>query len=173
MITIIAGTNRNFSKTLIVSKAYNRILTEIGVENQVFSLADLPNDIAFTYLSKPKEEKFNALIEKYVRKADRLIFVIPEYQGTFPGIFKLFMDGIDPADLLEKKVALVGVSTGRSGNLRGLDHLTGALHYLNMHVFPMKIAVSKVHELVNKEFVLSDETTLRDLKKQAEAFVKY
>ena len=64
MITIIAGTNRNFSKTLIVAEAYKRILTELDVENQVFSLADLPKDIASTYLSDPKEENFNLLLEK-------------------------------------------------------------------------------------------------------------
>jgi NAD(P)H-dependent FMN reductase len=173
MITIISGTNRNFSKTLVVAKAYSQLLTELGAENQVFSLADLPKDIAFTYLSDPKEEQFNSLLEKYIRPVQKFVVIIPEYQGTFPGIFKLLLDGIATRDLLNKKIALVGVSSGRAGNLRGLDQLTTSLHYLDMHVYPNKIPVSKIRDLVNAEFVLSDEGTLASLKKQAEGFLKY
>ena len=173
MITIIAGTNRNFSKTLIIAKAYNQILTELGVESQVFSLADLPKDIAATYLSDPKEENFNLLLEKFIRPVQKFVAVIPEYQGTFPGIFKLLLDGIPTRDLKNKKIAMVGVSSGRAGNLRGLDHLTSALHYLDMHVYPNKIPISKVRDLVNADFILSDEETISVLKKQAEGFLKY
>ncbi len=68
---------------------------------------------------------------------------------------------------------MVGVSSGRAGNLRGLDQLTSALHYLNMHVYPNKLPISSIKELVNAEFKLVDEGTLAALKKQAEGFLKY
>ena len=173
MITVISGTNRKYSKTLIIANVYSKILSEMGAENQVFSLMDLPENIAATYLNDPKEERFNALLEKYILPADKFVFVIPEYQGTFPGIFKLLLDGIPPKYFDNKKVAMVGVSSGRAGNLRGLDHLTSAVHYLNMHVLPMVIPISKIRDLVNADFVLSDEATIASLKKQAERFLKY
>jgi chromate reductase len=173
MITIISGTNRNLSKTLVVAKAYSQLLTDLGAENQLFSLSDLPADIASTYLSDPKEEKFKQLLEKYIIPVDKFVVVIPEYQGTFPGIFKLLLDGITPRFFDNKKVAMVGVSSGRAGNLRGMDHLTASFHYLNMHVFMNKVPISRIRDLVNDDFILNDEGTLTALKKQAEGFLKY
>ncbi len=173
MITIISGTNRNFSKTLVVAQAYSKILTGLGAENQIFSLNDLPADIASTYLSDPKEEKFNVLLEKYIRPIEKFVAVVPEYQGTFPGIFKLLLDGIPPRYFDNKKIALVGVASGRGGNLRGMDHLTAAFHYLNMHVLPNKLPISRIRDLVNAEFLLSDEGTLAALKKQGKQFLEY
>jgi NAD(P)H-dependent FMN reductase len=46
---------------------------------------------------------------------------------------------------------LIGVSTGRAGNLRGMEHLTGMLNYLNMHVHPEKLPVSSVQDLIDDE----------------------
>lgn len=173
MITIISGTNRKFSKTLIVSKAYQEILTGLGMASELFSMEQLPATISQTYLSDPKDAEFDQLIEKYIRSTDKFVVLIPEYQATFPGIFKLFLDGIQPKDVAGKKIALVGISSGRGGNLRGLDHLTSALHYLDMHVYPNKLPISRIRELVDAEYKLSDEGTLEALKRQAEGFIKY
>jgi chromate reductase len=173
MITILSGTNRKFSKTLIVAKAYQEILESLGAASQLFSMEELPDNISKTYLSDPKDVQFDQLIEKYIRSTSQFIILIPEYQATFPGIFKLFLDGVSPRDFDGKKAALVGISSGRGGNLRGLDHLTSALHYLNMHVYPNKLPISRIRELVDAEFKLSDAGTLEALKRQAEGFIKY
>lgn len=173
MITIISGTNRKYSKTLIVANAYVAILKSLGAECQIFSLEELPQDFAFSYLSDPKTVEFDQLINKYIRPVDNFVILVPEYQGTFPGIFKLLLDGVHPRDFENKKVAMVGVSSGRAGNLRGLDHLTNALHYLKMHTMHNKLPVSKIGDLINKEYQLSDEGTLASLRNQAEQFLKY
>lgn len=173
MITIISGTNRKFSKTLIVAKAYQEIFAALGIESKLFSMEELPVNISQTYLSDPKDFEFDQLIEKYIRSSDKFVALIPEYQGTFPGIFKLLLDGIPPRDFAGKKIAMVGVSSGRGGNLRGLDHLTSALHYLDMHVYPNKLPISRIREMVDEKFNLVDEGTLAALKKQAEGFIKY
>lgn len=173
MITIISGTNRKFSKTLIVAQTYQDILTSMGIESQLFSMEQLPATISQTYLSDPKDPEFERLIEKYIRSTDRFIVLIPEYQATFPGIFKLFLDGVQPKDFDGKKMALVGISSGRGGNVRGLDHLTSALHYLNVHVYHNKFPVSRIGDLVDANYKLSDEDTLKGLRRQAEGFMKY
>lgn len=173
MVTIISGTNRKFSKTLIVAKVYKDILESMGIEARIFSMDELPATISQTYLSDPKDPEFDQLIEKYIRSTNQFIMLIPEYQATFPGIFKLFLDGIPPKDFDGKKAALVGISSGRGGNVRGLDHLTSALHYLNMHVYPNKLPISRIRELVDAEFKLVDAGTLEALKRQAEGFMKY
>ena len=173
MITIISGTNRQFSKTLIVSQAYEEILKQSGNECQIFSLLELPVDFAFSYLSDPKTIEFDSLINKYIRPSSKLIIILPEYQGTFPGIFKLFLDGINPIDLQHKKVAMVGVSDGRSGNLRGLDQISNALNYLSVSVYPYNLPISGIEKMVNSEFKLVDEVTLKLLQKHAKGFLEF
>ncbi len=98
MITIISGTNRKYSKTLIVAKAYEEILRGMGVDCQVFSLEELPRDFAFSYLADPKSDEFVKLMDKYIWPADKLVAAIPEYQGTFSGIFKLLLDAFHPRE---------------------------------------------------------------------------
>ncbi len=60
----------------------------------------------------------------------KFIFIIPEYNGTFPGVLKAMIDNSDIKKAwYHKKALLTGVSTGRAGNLRGMDHLSASLHY--------------------------------------------
>jgi chromate reductase, NAD(P)H dehydrogenase (quinone) len=132
MITLVSGTNRPGSTTAKVAGAYSNLLSRLGAGHQLLSLESLPRDFAFTYMYDTQGPETRDIIEKYVRNAEKLIIVIPEYNGTFPGIFKLFIDAIHPRDLAGKKLAMVGVSSGRGGNLRGIDQLTNALHYLGV-----------------------------------------
>jgi NAD(P)H-dependent FMN reductase len=105
--------------------------------------------------------------------ADRFIIVSPEYNGSIPGILKLMIDSCDPDLFKGKKVALVGVATGRAGNLRGMDHLTDILHYLQAEVYSLKQPVSQVKGLVNSEKELVDEATLSVLSKQLDGFMNF
>jgi len=171
MITLISGTNRPGSNTLKVAKAYSAALTRLKVPHQIFSLEELPRDFAFSYMSDSMD--FRKLLEKYILNVEKIIVVVPEYNGTFPGIFKLFLDGIRHGTLAGKKVALVGVASGRGGNIRGLDHLVGALHYLQVRVFHDLLPVSHVRELFNPQGELKDEATVKAIERQVEGFVKF
>ena len=62
-----------------------------------------------------------------------------------------------------KKAALVGLSSGRAGNLRGLDHLTGILHYLDIPVMPKRVNIIHVESQMNDEGRLEDEKTIQQL----------
>jgi NAD(P)H-dependent FMN reductase len=48
-----------------------------------------------------------------------------------PGSLKLFIDACSVREYKQnfkgKKAALVGIASGRAGNLRGMDHLTGVM----------------------------------------------
>lgn len=104
---------------------------------------------------------------------DRFVFVIPEYNGSYPGIAKLFLDTINPAIWEGKKAALVGVATGRAGNLRGMDHLTAVLNYLKMEVYSQKIPLSSVHQHLNESGTIALTEYSELLKKQIEGFLKF
>lgn len=173
MITIISGTNRKKSNTLKVARAYESFIRSTGAECQLFSLEDLPRDIAFTYLADQQTTEVKTFVEKYFQKGERFIFVVPEYQGTFPGVFKVMIDAVDPKYLSRKKVLLAGVGNGRGGNLRGLDQLTGALHYLGMNIFPKHLPISRFREMLDANGELKDEMTLKNIHVQVEEFLRF
>lgn len=173
MITIISATNRPHSSTLKVSKKYLQLMEKQGVTCQLLSLEDVPVDIAFNEVFNKRSTRFQQLLDQYVIGVQKFIVIAPEYNGSYPGILKIFLDAIHPDINRGKKVALVGVASGRAGNLRGMDHLTGVLNYLGMHVHPNKLPISSVLGLINESGDLADLNTLKVLEKQISDFTQW
>lgn len=172
MITIISATNRPNSNSLKIAKNYAQLMEKQGVKSKLFSLESLPNDFIVTDLYNKRSENFQQLLDEYIIPAKKFVFIVPEYNGSFPGILKTFIDAIHPDINRGKMVALVGVASGRAGNLRGLDHLTGILHYLGMHILPQKQPISSVLTLLSEDGTLKDEATIKALEKQIESLLK-
>ena len=72
-----------------------------------------------------------------------------------------------------KKALLTGVSTGRAGNLRGMEHLTGILHYLRVVVHPNKLPISVVDKLFDESNIIVDKATLAAIHTQLEEFIDF
>ena len=116
MITIIAGTNRKKSNSLNVAKSYLEAFKAKGLESQILDLADIPSCFVDDMYDNHTEE-VKGIIEKYIVSVRHFVFTIPEYNGTFSGALKLFMDGLDPAYFNHKSAMLAGVASGRAGNI--------------------------------------------------------
>lgn len=151
MVTIISGTNRANNQSVKFAKYYQSLLKDYSVDCQLLDLSDLPKDFLFTALYGNVNEDFNALTEKYIYNASKIVIVSPEYNGSYPGIVKAFIDGWNPKKLSGQKVALVGVASGRQGNMRGMDQLTNVMNYLQLTVVPKKIAISQVGLISNAD----------------------
>lgn len=173
MVTIISATNRPESNSIKIAQSYSQILEKQGVRSKVLSLEKVPVDIAFNELFSRRSGKFQELLDKYIIPSQKYVIIAPEYNGSFPGILKTFIDAMHPELLRGKKVALVGVSSGRAGNLRGMDHLTGILHYLGLHVHPNKLPISSVLSMLDDKGDLKDANTLEALEKHATALINY
>lgn len=157
-IVVISCTARPNSNTLKVSRIYEKLLLKKGAEVEFLDLHSLPGDLIQNLLEETKNQKMEGLIERYIRPNSVFVFVVPEYNGGFPGVLKLFIDSVHPRDWNLKYACLVGVSTGRAGNLRGMEHLTGILNYLKMHVFYNKLPISRVDlHLSKNENEFTDE----------------
>lgn len=163
MITLVSGTNRSNSLTLRFSNIYRQLLLQEGADVQLLSLCDLPSEILLTdvYGKEARPASVEALQQTYFIPAEKFVFIFPEYNGSFPGVMKLLVDSMDPRRTFQgKKASLVGIATGRAGNLRGLDHFASILHHMNVTVMPYLLPVSRVQA----EFAGEDnfsETTLR------------
>jgi chromate reductase, NAD(P)H dehydrogenase (quinone) len=166
MITIISGTNKPNSNTFKVASKYAQLLQNQDVEYKLLSLELLPENIAFGELFGRRSAAFQEILNLYITPSDKFLIVSPEYNGSFPGILKLFLDAIHPDVNRGKKVLLAGVSSGRAGNLRGMEHLTGVLNYLGIHVHPNKLPISSIGTLLNDQYELSHAPTIEAMQKQ-------
>ena len=164
--TIISGTNRPGSNTIKVAKQYLRLLEKKGISARFISLEGM--DV------NNRNEELKRLEKEVLIPSRKFIFVTPEYNGSFPGVLKAMIDNTDIEKVWwGKKALLTGVSTGRAGNLRGMEHLTGVLHYLKMNVHPNKLPISVVNKLLNGEKDIADEATLKMIDEQLEDFIRF
>ncbi|MCC9165674.1 NADPH-dependent FMN reductase [Pontibacter harenae] len=174
MITVISGTNRQDSKTRAIVGLYVDLLKAKGVAYQILDLVYLPEDftIKALYDYTGKHEEFNKL-SALIRNSDKFVFIVPEYNGSFPGVLKTFIDGLDyPYTFKDKKAALVGVSSGMQGGLLALSHLTDIFNYLGMHVLAQKVKLA----FISKNFdgkLLTNQLYNELLEQQAESFIKF
>ena len=173
MITIISSTNRPGSISLKLSKYYQNQLANKGVKANILSLMDLPPNIIVSDLYGKRSQEFEP-IQKLINDTQKFIFVVPEYNGSFPGVLKTFIDACSfPDSFTDKKAALVGLATGKYGNIRGIDHLTGVCNYVNLHVLPMKIHIPFIKQELDENDQLFKEDTVKFVNEQIEKFIKF
>lgn len=166
MITIISGTNRPQNITRLVALEYRRLLAEKGVDALLLALDELD--------MTRRDEVFMKVEQELLIPAHKFIIIMPEYNGSYPGILKLMIDNTEISRVWwNKKVLLAGVPTGRAGNLRGMEHLTGSLLHMKMLVHPNRLPISVVHTLMNTENRFVHEPTLQAIHSQLNEFIDF
>lgn len=146
MIEIICGTNRLDSVTRKIAAQYQNILAVKGKESTIMDLAELPADfiVSALYENAGKNPAFNIFREQ-IEKAEKFVFIVPEYNGSFPGVLKAFIDGMKyPGAFYGKKCALVGLSSGDQGGGIAMSHLTDIFNYMGMHVLAQKPKLARI-----------------------------
>ena len=165
MYTIISATNRVGSHTEKVALQYQKLFQDKSIDAKIFSLKDL-NVL-------DRNPGFNKAETEFLIPAQKFIFIMPEYNGSFPGVVKAMIDISDIRTAWwGKKALLTGISTGRAGNLRGMDHMTGVLNYMKMIVHPNKLPISVIDTVMNKEGKI-DNATLQVIGRQIDEFINF
>lgn len=174
MITIVCGTNRDNSVSIKISEIYRQILADCNAESEVIDLAQLPGNflVSALYERSGKDQLFNPIREK-MAKSDKFVFIVPEYNGSFPGVLKAFIDGLKFPDTFEgKKCALVGISSGVLGGGLALSHLTDIFNYCGMLVLPLKPRLASIHKNL-KNGTITNELYNELLEMQAKQLVEF
>ena len=106
----------------------------------------MPQDLLTNEMYGPnKNPKMKLIEETLLIPTTKFIFIVPEYNGSFPGAFKTFIDASNiVACFHNKKACMVGVAAGRAGNLRGMEHLTNIFNHMKINVLHLKIPISDV-----------------------------
>jgi len=164
--TIISGTNRFGSNTLKVARYYEKLLQEKGIKPYLLTLE------GWKYLDKTDE--FEQLEREVLIPTHKFIFISPEYNGSIPGVLKVMLDISDYKKVWwGKKALLTGIASGRAGNLRGLEHLTGILHFLKVVVHPDKLPISSIDTIMNGEGIIKDSNVLESIEEQVEEYIQF
>jgi chromate reductase len=174
MICIIVGTNRPDSLSRKVANYYQKLLQNLGQESQILDLINLPKDFTFTSLAKnaDKGEVFNEF-QKIIDTTEKFVFIVPEYNGSFPGILKVFLDGLRyPDSLSNKKAALVGIAAGMLGNAVGLGHLDDILSYMGTNTLALRMKLGNIKQHFDGE-EFSFNIYQNFLEKQAKQFIEF
>lgn len=166
MYTIISGTNRKDSYTHRVALEYQRFLEEMGIEAGILSLEGVN--------LLERDAAFEAIENEVIIPTDHYIFIVPEYNGSFPGALKLLFDTARSHKIWwNKKAMLTGIATGRAGNLRGMDHLASVLNHVKVTVYPIMQPISLIDKMMDEKGRFTDPGTIKVIRQQLEGFLDW
>jgi chromate reductase, NAD(P)H dehydrogenase (quinone) len=171
-ILIISGTNRPRANSHRIARILLGHYQAAGAAAEVLSLCDLPADIFHpdAYARKPADF---LPIQERVLAAPGLHVITPEYNGSFPGVLKYFIDMLKfPESFDCKPVAFVGAAAGAWGAMRAVEQLQMIFAYRNAHVFPARVFIPKIREKLSEEGHLAEDIDTR-LAQQARGFAKF
>ncbi len=174
MIKIIVGTNRANAVSKEIALIYQTVLSDLKVDSEILYLEDLPIDFikSALYENNGKNADYNKFLAR-VKEGSKYVFIVPEYNGSFPGILKTFIDGMSyPNPLKNKKSALVGVSSGVGGGGIAMSHLTDIFNYLGMHVLALKPRLSQIERNMS-DGLLTNKLYLELLQEQAASLIEF
>ena len=144
-IVIIAGTNRIGSMSKKIADKMALQYREKGIVAEVIDLSALPSDVFVPTVYSTKPESFMA-IHQQILDASGLVFIVPEYNGSYPGILKYFIDLWQYPVAFEKRcVAFIGISAGPWGGLRAVEHLQGVFGYRNAWQFNERVFINNIY----------------------------
>jgi len=173
MITLIIGTNRPGSNTRKVAAHLEEFYRELKVPLHVLDLAQLPPEIfsPTAYAEKPKS--FQPFADA-ILQAHGLHVVTPEYNGSVPGVMKYFIDMLKfPESFEARPVCFTGLAAGMWGALRPVEQLQAIFGYRNAHLFPVRVFLPQINNLLDDSGKLKDAELLARLKAQVDGFAGF
>ncbi len=173
MIEIIAGTNRPGSNALRLARLVESLYRKHNAEAQVLDLQAMPPEAFHPSAFAEKPAAFLPLQERVLR-AKGLHVIVPEYNGSYPGVLKHFIDLLKfPESFEQRCVAYVGEAAGMWGGLRAVEQLQMVFGYRNAYPLPERVFIPHVHKALDEGGHLVNPTQADLLEKQVVAFIKF
>ena len=172
-ILIISGTNRPGANALRVANLLREHYTRNGIAIAFYSLAEMPREIfdPSSYATKPRSW---SAVQQRVLDAAGLHIVTPEYNGSFPGMLKYFVDMLKfPESFDRKPVAFVGEAAGIWGGLRAVEQLQHIFGYRNAHLYPDRVFIPGINQKFDEGGKFLDAAINERLGKQAVGFADF
>ncbi|MBO6794750.1 MAG: NAD(P)H-dependent oxidoreductase [Balneolaceae bacterium] len=172
-LKIISSTDRPNSMSLSVSNYVADLYKKEGINAEVVSLEEFPTaDVQGGKYGKsiPSVEKFR----QPILDADAIVWVIPEYNGSFPGILKLFIDYLPfPEAFVKTPMAFIGIASGAFGGLRAVEQFQMVANYRNAQLYPERVFVQRVNSAFDPETGLNVPLQQELLESKVTGFIDF
>ncbi len=169
---IISATNRPDSNSYQVALILQNIYKQLGHTLDIISLKQVPFELL---IKKPYPQILPKEVQNIVatlNSSSGFAIVCPEYNGSFPGIFKFFIDHWSyPATFEYRPMCFVGLG-GRFGGLRAVEQLQQIMGYRNAFIYPQRIFLQNIEDILHNH-VIKDQNLMDLLVKQAKGFLKF
>lgn len=131
-----------------MAEYYKAVIEANGEDAQILNLADLPQDFIFTATYGRKNEAFDRDFQDVIDNSSKFVFIVPEYNSSFPGVLKAFIDSLKfPHSFKNKVGALVGIASGIQAGTMAVSHLNDILNYVGMYTLPARIKLPKIEQV--------------------------
>lgn len=172
-ISIISGTDRPGSLSLQLAGFIKQKYEDETVKASIASMEDFP----LTQVVGGKYGEKIADVEAFISpilQADGWVIIIPEYNGSFPGILKMFIDYLPyPGGFQDKPVAFIGEGDGAFGGLRAVEHMQMVAGYRQAYTFPQRVFVQRVRKNFDQKDGITDPLIDSLLDEQVKGFIKF
>ena len=159
-IPVILGTVRKGRMSAHAARwMVNHIARRPGVETQLLDIADM-----HLVMDDAGEAIKDAGISDTLARADGLVIVSPEYNHSFPGLLKHFLDGY-LKEYIHKAAGIVGTSAGVFGGTRGIQSLLPVLRELGLVTIFWDVNVRNVGQTFDASGRLLDQTLIGHIDK--------
>ncbi len=172
-IVVVCGTNRaaaiSRKLTAIVAECYRPLVSSVDI----LDMAELPMEtlLASAYETKPAATE--KMVARFLR-ADGVVFIVPEYNGSYPGVLKLFVDMLPfPEGFDARPCAFVGLAAGQFRSLRAVEHFQQVAAYRNAHLFPRRVFIGDSFKQFDEQGQLIDAELHTRICDQANGFCKF
>lgn len=174
MITVISGTNRQGNNSIRIARHTAGVYGQLGETVELLDLRNLP---AAAFTPETFGEKPGELVTGFTDKvlqADGLVVVVPEYNGSYPGVLKHFIDLLPfPESFNCRPVAFIGLAAGYYGALRAVEQLQMVFAYRNAYLFNRRVFIPGVHKVLSESGGLSDPDLQGRIEEQSVKFLAF
>lgn len=171
-MVVVCGTNRDGALSRLLAAEVAESYRQLGHTVDSLDMNELPAEALLPSAYKQADAKVTTLVDRFL-KSDGVVFVVPEYNGSYPGVLKLFVDMLPyPQGFDSRPCAFIGLAAGQFKGLRAVEHFQQVAGYRNAHIFPRRLFIGDSF----KQFVdgkLADDELTKRLVEQAEGFTKF
>jgi NAD(P)H-dependent FMN reductase len=164
-IAIISASTRKHRLSHRVSLHLKQHLSGIGYQTSLVDLNEFKIPLFEETIDKLDEpnDGLNE-INKIISQADAIIFISPEYNGSYTSALKNLVDHYPKSVFHRKPMGAVSVTTGALGGMRcamQLHDLSTALYGLTL---PQALLVPQVHKKFDIDGTLIDKTFIKNIE---------
>ena len=170
-VTVLLGSIRTGRKSHHIAYYLNEKLQQLGINSHLIDLMESPlplmEERVGYHLHLPDMVH---RVSIQLKEADALIFISPEYHGSFSGVLKNAVDYFWE-EFKKKPIGVVSISAGKFGGVNASSQLQQLVLSLGAFPLPTKLLVSEVGQVFNPEEQSYKESFVKAADKFLEEYV--